>query len=356
METKKLLTIVIPTYNVEKYLARTLDSLLTETDIYDDLELIVVNDGSKDRSLEIAREYEANYPGVVKVVDKENGGHGSTINVGMKIATGKYFRVIDSDDWVNVDHFARYVRELRGLDVDIVLTNYSREMIYEGHQFYFTYSNNIEYDTVYDLNTFDFKRFGWDYFFMATSTFKTEKLRKANFELDENTFYVDMEFILLPFLEYESFIYLDYDIYRYFIGRDEQSISLVSMVKRRDNHEKVLRRLLAFYKDSDISENRKEYYQSILTGMLKTHYIIYTQCQLPEPEAINEIKEIDKLLLAEFPELHKMLCDLSPVAAWNSKTGFKYAQKANNKFARYAELKASLGSKLHSKFGKKGDR
>ena len=92
----KILSIVVPTYNVEKYLERCIDSLVYDEKVLNDLEILIVNDGSKDNSLQIAKKYEKQYPNTIKVIDKENGGHGSTINAGLKVATGKYFRVIDS--------------------------------------------------------------------------------------------------------------------------------------------------------------------------------------------------------------------------------------------------------------------
>ena len=151
----KTLTIIIPTYNVEKYLKRCIDSILYDTTILKDIEVIIVNDGSIDNSLQIANKFEKEYPETVIVINKENGGHGSTINAGLKIASGKYFRVVDSDDWVNIDDFSKYVNDLKKLDEDIVLTNYSRELLYTGESIKFKYKN-LEYNKKYDLNKFNY--------------------------------------------------------------------------------------------------------------------------------------------------------------------------------------------------------
>ena len=118
----KLLSIVIPTYNTEQYLRRCLDSVLT-SEVLPELEVLVVNDGSKDRSPEIAREYEARYPDTVTLIDKENGGHGSTINEGLRAATGKYFRVLDSDDWFDTCNFVKFFAALHDCDEDVVITS-----------------------------------------------------------------------------------------------------------------------------------------------------------------------------------------------------------------------------------------
>ena len=135
----KTLSIIIPTYNVEKYIDRCLKSILLDS-ILEDIELIIVNDGSKDSSLQIARKYEKEYKDTIIVIDKENGGHGSTINAGLKAATGKYTKVIDSDDWVNVDDFENFVKELKKLDCDLVITNYTRELVFSEESIKFEYN------------------------------------------------------------------------------------------------------------------------------------------------------------------------------------------------------------------------
>ncbi len=331
----KTLSVVIPTYNVEKYLRRCLDSLLYDSTVLEDLELLVVNDGSKDHSLEIAKEYEKKYPKTVVVIDKENGGHGSTINAGLKVAKGKYFRVIDSDDWVNIDQFGEYVRALKKCDTDIVLTNYTEERIYSGEIKEFHYQN-IEFNKVYDLNQFDYSSMGKDYFFMATSTYKTEKLRKAQLELDEKTFYVDMEYILLPFLEMQSMMLLDFNIYRYFIGRMDQSINIQSYVRNRSHHEKVAKRLLEFYKQIPNKEPRKAYIHNCLLGLLNTHYIIYCKARLPEKASIQEIIAFDQYLQRQEPNLYLEL-ESHDYIKWNRKTKFRFSQTKNNILSRICD-------------------
>lgn len=332
----KILSIVIPTYNVEKYLRRCLDSLVYDESVLEDIELLVVNDGSKDNSLEIAKEYEKKYPKTIKVIDKENGGHGSTINAGLKVAKGEYFRVIDSDDWVNIDEFADYVRELKKCKADIVLTNYNKEMLYSGEIQTIGYKN-LEYNKQYDLNNFDYSILEDAYFYMATSTIKTEKLRKAKLHLDEKTFYVDMEYILLPFLEMNSMIYLDYNIYRYFIGRVEQSVNIQSFVKNRAHHEKVVRRILEFYKSINENEPKREYIRKIILQLLNTHYIIYCKARLNSKNDLNEIRNFDKFLHDNYLDLYEDLRKEQRYIKWNQKTNFRYAQSKNNLLSKICE-------------------
>ena len=346
---EKILSITIPTYNVEKYLDRCIESLTFEKSILGDLEIIIVNDGSKDNSLEIAKKYEKKYPQTVKVIDKENGGHGSTINAGLKIATGKYFRVIDSDDWVNVDDFADFVKALKKLNVDFVATDYQQEIIYENKTAPFKY-DNIEYNKIYKFDELNLDELKPQYFTMHSMTYKTEVLREAKLELDEHCFYVDMEYILLPLKYVNTFIYLDYNIYRYFIGRPDQSVNPQSMVKNRRNHEKVLKRLISFYNTEKLSKTKKEYVKYILTYTLNTEYIIFIKIKLPDKKILNEIREFDKYLKKEAPDLYKESNEYSRSIRWNRKTNFIFAQSKKFWFSRVADfLEMRHQNRIHNK-------
>ena len=123
---QKNLTVIVPVYKVEPYINKCLDSLLVPEEIRKDLEVIIINDGTPDRSAEMARAYERNYPATFRVIDKSNGGHGSAWNLGLKEANGKYIRFLDSDDWVDTAEFTRLLSRLKELDVDLVLSHYNR--------------------------------------------------------------------------------------------------------------------------------------------------------------------------------------------------------------------------------------
>jgi len=331
----KLLTVAVPTYNTEKYLDRCLLSLLHDESVLDQLEIIIINDGSKDNSLSIARRYEKKFPGSIIVIDKTNGGHGSTINAALKIAKGKYFRVIDSDDWVNIIDFPRLIKELDKYDVDIVLTNYTRELVYEGAHVKFIYSDKIQYNKNYDMSDFDYKLFDDDYFFMATSNIKTETLRKSLLMLDEKTFYVDMEYVIFPIKEMSDFVYLNYDIYRYFIGRGDQSISIKSMVKNRKDHEKVLLKLLNFYKYTKMNKNKRDYVKKILVLMLNSHYMIYCGGKAENNLMKKEIKIFDSQLLENYPDLYKAVAKKFPYIDQYRSTKFLFTKSFFSFYKKY---------------------
>ncbi len=317
----KILTIAVPVYNTEKYISRCLDSMLID-EVLDDIEIITINDGSKDNSINILREYEKKYPNTVVVIDKENGGHGSGVNAGLKNATGKYYRVIDSDDWVNSKDFVTFVKNLKKDDADLVITNYSKEHVYNGASEFLEYKD-LEDGKEYDFDTMDLEILHGEYFVMATSTYKTETLRKAGVELFEKTFYVDMQFNCMPIKEINTIKYYNLDIYRYYIGRPDQSMNLDNFVRNRANHEKVMRFLVEYYCNikPELSDNKKEYMSLIIYYMLVTHYYIYcVYTKKGSKEIRDEIKQFDVFLKEKDEELYERVNQMSQI---------KYARKCD---------------------------
>lgn len=310
----KLLTIVVPVYNTEKYIKRCLDSL-DNKEINDLIEVLIVSDGSKDNSINIAKEYMKKLPNTFKVIEKENGGHGSTINKGLELATGKYFRFLDSDDWVDNNNFVEFVKKLEELDVDLVVTDYSKEFVYEGKSEKIVYKD-LKPNKIYDFDNFDLKILNGEYFVMATSTYKTEVLRKSNLKLMEKTFYVDMQYNVVPILYVNTFTYLSLDIYRYFIGRIEQSVNTASFVKNHLNHDKVVKFLIDYYTDiKEISDVKKEYIRIILKYILFTHYSIYCLYFKNKKEGYKLVKNFDKYLYNKNKELYD-ISDISYIKVY----------------------------------------
>ena len=300
----KILTIVVPVYNTEKYIKRCLDSI-DNKEINSKIEVLIVSDGSKDNSINIAREYEKRLPNTFKIIEKENGGHGSTINKGLEKATGKYFRVLDSDDWVDNSDFVKFVESLEKIDVDLVVTDYCKEFVYEGITEKIVYKN-LENNKKYDFDKFDLNILNGEYFVMATSTYKTEVLRKSNLRLLEKTFYVDMQYNVVPIINVRNFVYLNLDIYRYFIGRKDQSVNTSSFVKNYLNHDKVTKFLIDYYceQEKNMSENKKNYIKMIIKYMLFTHYSIYCLYFKEKNMGFKLVKEFDKYLVEKNSELY----------------------------------------------------
>lgn len=300
----KVLTVVVPVYNTEKYIKRCLDSL-DNKEINSKIEVLIVSDGSKDNAINIAKEYEKKFPETFKIIEKENGGHGSTINKGLELATGKYFRVLDSDDWFDNVEFTDFVKKLEKLDADLIVTDYCKEYVYDGNSEKIVY-NNLVNEQKYDFNDFDLSILGDKYFVMATSTYKTEVLRKSNLKLMEKTFYVDMQYNVVPIVNVNNFIYLNYDIYRYFIGRAEQSVNTASFAKNHLNHDKVVKFLIDYYcnLDESVSDNKRNYIKMIIKYMLFTHYSIYCVYFKNKYSGYKIVKKFDKDLLNANKELY----------------------------------------------------
>ena len=236
----KLLSFVVPSYNSEKYLNKCVDSLLKGGE---DVEIIIVNDGSKDNTIKIAREYEEKYPSIIKVVDKENGGHGSGINSGLEVATGLYFKCVDSDDWVDEDALKEVIKTIKehlkeNKLPDLYYTNFVFERVDENTQ------KRSDIKKNFPLGKF----FTWkdikplkpsEYILMHMMIYKLDILKKCHLHLLEHTFYVDNLFVYQPLPYVNTLYYLDVDLYRYYIGREDQSVNEQIMISRIDQQLRV---------------------------------------------------------------------------------------------------------------------
>ena len=333
----KTLTILIPIYNTEKYIRRCLDSLLVP-EVLEDIEIMAVSDGSKDKSAEIVKEYCQKFPDTVVLVEKENGGHGSTINVGIEKAKGKYLRVLDSDDWFNTVEFMNFVERLKKEDADLVVCDYRKEHTYNSKSEYFVY-DNLEDGKQYKFDEIDLGILKGEYFVMATSTYKTEILRKSGLKLLEKTFYVDMQFNVVPITEVNTFTYYHLDIYRYFIGRKEQSMNMDNFVRNQAHHEKMIKWLIEYYTgiSDKLSANKKEYIELILTYTLNTHYSIYCEYDKNHKRAYEEIKKFDQYLLKTNKVLYERLNCMGYVR-YNRKTNFKFVRLNGKKWYTFMSV------------------
>lgn len=248
-----LLSLVVPCYNSQDYMARCLDSMLP---VPPEVEVIVVDDGSSDATAEIGQTYASRYPGRFRVISKPNGGHGSAINTGLEHAQGRYFKVVDSDDWLDPDAFAALLGALRSFaddaGPDLVVTNFVYEKQGKRRKHVMKFGNVFTVGTTVNWpQTSQFRRS--QYLLMHALTYRTELLREVNLQLPEHTFYVDNLFAYVPMAAVRSVHYLDVDLYRYFIGRPDQSVSEAVMVKRCDQQLKVNRLMIEQLPSRDIA-------------------------------------------------------------------------------------------------------
>ena len=244
----KLLSIAVPCYNSSAYMRRCIDSLLPGGE---DVEIILFNDGSGDHTEDIAEDYRERIPGIVKVVNKENGGHGSAVNSGMEHAKGLYFKVVDSDDWVNQSAYIRILDTLKellkdGKTVDMFISNYVYEKEGERRKKVMKYHYALPEEQIFSWKDVRHFRVG-QYILMHSVIYRTNLLRECGLKLPEHTFYVDNLFVFNPLPYVKTMYYLDVNFYRYFIGRADQSVNEQVMIGRIDQQIKVNKLMLDHY-------------------------------------------------------------------------------------------------------------
>ncbi|MBR6917294.1 MAG: glycosyltransferase family 2 protein [Clostridia bacterium] len=339
----KTLSIVVPVYNTEDYIRRCLDSLVMAKD-KSSFEVIVVSDGSKDASIDIAKEYEKKYPGCIVIIEKENGGHGSTINKGLEVASGKYFRVLDSDDWFDTMNFEKYLEDLKSCDEDLVLTSYTQEYTFSGEHFDYKY-DRFEHGKVY---TWDDMKFDKDsmYFTLASSSYKTELLKKCGLHLFEKTFYVDMQFNIYPIPYLYTVRFLDYDVYRYFIGRPSQSMSRENLTKNLPQHEKVLMFIVDYYESMKdrCNESQKDYMALIFFFMYYSQIDIVCQKMKGRHKAYKLIKSFDRELKKRSRDLYENVSSL-PYLRWSRRFCYLNVWLFNRLFSKAIDVGRRLRRK-----------
>lgn len=244
----KYISFAVPCYNSEAYMERAVESILKGGE---DVEILIVNDGSQDGTLDIAKRYEKEYPTIVKVVDKENGGHGDAVNAGLAQATGLYFKVLDSDDWVDhhslqkiLETIHRLVREEHM--VDMILSNYVYEKEGEKRKKVIHYQSAMPEEKI--LTWKDIRRFKiGQYILMHSVMYRTELLKMCNLKLPKHTFYVDNIYVYYPLPHVKTLYYINVNFYRYYIGREDQSVNEAVMIKRIDQQIFVTKTMIDMY-------------------------------------------------------------------------------------------------------------
>jgi len=235
--TGKTLTFVVPAYNMEDYLERCVLSL-TAARRNNDIEVLIVDDGSKDSTLEVARMFERRFPDVVRAIHQENKGHGGAVNTGIAAASGMYVKVVDADDWVGPDSLEEVMAVLRdeiagGDPVDMLVTNYVYDKVGKRRKHVVNFRHAMKAGE--RLTWDDMGHFGLaEYILMHALIFRTSVVRASGMKLPEHTFYVDFIYAYQPFPWVKSLRYLDTPFYHYFIGRDGQSVQTDVMIRRVD--------------------------------------------------------------------------------------------------------------------------
>ena len=240
----------------------------------EDVEILIVDDGSKDDTLKIAKEYEEKYPTIVKAIHQENKGHGGAVNTGLAHATGLYFKVVDSDDWLNEEAFRKAIEVLKQCvrgpkTLDLLICNYVYEKVGAKRKTVMRYRSALPQNKI----------FGWDdvrplgtshYLLMHSMIYRTELLWECGLKLPEHTFYVDNLVAFIPLASVQSMYYLDVNLYRYFIGRADQSVSESVMIGRVDQQIKVNKIMIDQYDMKTIQPVKLRKYMTSYLDIMMT--------------------------------------------------------------------------------------
>lgn len=265
----------------------------------EDVEILIVDDGSKDDTLKIAKEYEEKYPTIVKAIHQENKGHGGAVNTGLEHASGLYFKVVDSDDWLNEEAFHKAIDVLKQCvrgprTLDLLICNYVYEKVGAKRKAVMRYRSSLPQDCI----------FGWDevkplgnshYLLMHSMIYRTELLRECGLKLPEHTFYVDNLVAFVPLASVQSMYYLDVNLYRYYIGRADQSVSESVMIGRIDQQIRVNKLMIDYMGQVKNLHRRQRGYMLHMLTMIMTVSSIFL-IQIKTEEGFEKKKDLWKYL------------------------------------------------------------
>ena len=265
----------------------------------DDVEILIVNDGSTDKTKKIGKHYAEKFPSIVKVINKENGGHGDAVNSGLSHASGKYFKVVDSDDWVDEDALMKLLDVIKGFvregsEVDMIVSNYVYEKAGMEHKKIIHYRNVLPQNEIFrwdDIGSFHLDQ----YILMHSVMYRTEMLKLCQLKLPKHTFYVDNIYVYYPLPHVRLLYYLDVDFYRYFIGREDQSVNEKIMISRVDQQIYVTKSMISMYDLRLIGSRKlKKYMINYLAIMMTVSSILCIRSK--NAENLQKKKELWKYL------------------------------------------------------------
>lgn len=303
----KLLSVAIPCYNSENYMRHAVETLLVGGE---DMEIIIVDDGSSDRTYEIGLELQEQHPGIVKVVHQENAGHGGAVNTGLKEATGLYFKVVDSDDWVKEEALLEVLEALKGLvhegaNLDMFVCNYVYEKVGEKKKRVIHYRNCMPQDRVFTWD--DVAHFHTGQFILMHSViYRTKLLKDCGLELPKHTFYVDNIYVYQPLPQVKTMYYKDVNLYRYFIGRDDQSVNETNMMKRIDQQLLVTRTIIDLHDLTKLKCRSLRSYMSKYLMIMMTISSVFL-IKIGTEEALEKKDELWKYLKAKNKRMYRSI-------------------------------------------------
>ena len=320
----KIISFIIPSYNVEHCLENVLKSMLHENCLKE-TEIIVVNDGSQDRTAEIAERYVSSYPDSVKLINKVNGGHGSAINIGTEAVSGKYFKVIDADDWVLTDNLLSFIITLKQCNADVVLTPYHQVSIVSGKK-YNCMMHCESYNIEYSMNEVLEK---WECFKHCLTfhgiTYKSSFYRRHYHKLPEKIFYEDQEYAAIPCCHASSIYPINLHIYQYLIDNGDQSVSDVNRVKQIRHVEQVTRNMLEYgIQNSELLPAGKEYLYRKEEEIILSYFVIACLIQEDKQRGRIDFKDYKQMIKEVEPYIYKRIYSKSCLYSFMNRIHLPY--------------------------------
>lgn len=304
----KLITFAVPCYNSASYMDHCVETLLSAGE---EAEIILVDDGStRDDTPAICDRYAADYPDIVRVIHQENGGHGEGVNQGLRHARGLYYKVVDSDDWLDTAALSRVMDKLREFSamaapVDMVIANYVYEHVEDNTQKVMGYKNVFPVGEIFTWDSIGHFRAS-QYLLMHSVIYRTALLRQCGLELPKHTFYVDNIFVYQPLPYVKTMYYMNENLYRYFIGRADQSVNESVMAGRIDQQVRVTKLMIASHDITSISNTQKRlgrYMLNYLSMMMSISSIFSVIANTPE--ALGLRTELWEALRQKDPAIYR---------------------------------------------------
>lgn len=324
-DSGKILSLIVPSYNMERYLPQCLDSLIMPG--FEDVEVLVVNDGSKDRTLEIARDYERRYPGSVRVIDKLNGNYGSCINTALPLATGKYIRTLDADDSFCSTNLPEYLQMLKRVDADIIITDY----VYvdeAGNTTKTICYDQIEPNTIHRFEDVAMRMV--ERITMHSVTYRRAIFTPLDYHQTEGISYTDHEWMFLPYSSAKTLYRHPAIIYRYLVGRAGQTMEDATFIRRTPDNIKSLTNEITIWNNAQTDSFQSEYLFRYLT--IRLHRLYDLLLQNPQREALKSLAIFDTEVVAKFPELYQYLSEyiLFPALGFHPITEWRRQGRPSN--------------------------
>ena len=312
----KVLTISIAAYNVEKYINKALDSLIDD-EILNKIEVIVVDDGSTDDTLSLIKEYELKYPDTFNIVSKENAGYGSTVNYSIKNASGKYFKLLDGDDWYDTDGLKSLIYELEQTDVDIVFNLFNK--IINGKII-----SGIGFDNKYFCREFGIEELDINEGIpMHSVTYKTSVLKESGLLLKERKFYTDNYYVSIPLTRVNTVKFLNFPVYNYRLGLSGQTMNRAVNIKHIDDLKEISLDLIDYFSKIDTSCKSYIYLCTRIAATCTDYFAALLTLPISK-ESLVQIKEFDYKVKQKSKTLYDRMATLDRKAARTLRIVRKY--------------------------------